>query len=269
MTGFSADWLALREPADRLARDRCLDLLDPLHPVAEVVDLGAGTGANFRYLRSHLPSVRRWTLVDHDPALLQVAASTMPSPSGSADDRTLVETARIDLAAALDSVSWAPRVLVTASALLDLVSEDWLLQLVAQCRDARAPVLFALNYDGRARLWPHEKADATIIALVNQHQRTDKGFGPALGPVAAAGVALALQRAGYRVRRARSDWRIDSTAPALQAALLEGWAHAAREIAPHSSAAIDDWLRRRVRHLARGRCHLSVGHEDVVGWLPN
>jgi hypothetical protein len=35
--------------------------------------------------------------------------------------------------------------LVTASALLDLVSESWMKTLAARCRDAGAAVLFALT----------------------------------------------------------------------------------------------------------------------------
>jgi len=72
--------------------------------------------------------------------------------------------------------------LVTASALLDLVSEDWLAALAARCRESGAAILFALSYDGRIRCSPEEPNDATICALVNEHQRTDKGFGTRARP---------------------------------------------------------------------------------------
>lgn len=269
MSGFSADWLALREPADTCARDSCRALLDALPGSAgaagpstlQVLDLGAGTGANFRYLQPRLPGARRWMLVDHNRALLEVAETR------AAADANL-ETTIVDLAAALESLAFPEGGLVTASALLDLVSGPWLTQLAERCRKARAAVLFALTYDGRAACRPAEPDDARVLALVNRHQRTDKGFGPALGPAAADCAAAQFTQAGYRVRRARSDWRIDATQAALQAALLEGWARAAREIAPGSGTQVDDWLRRRQRHLATGRSRLTVGHEDLVGWLP-
>ena len=79
------------------------------------------------------------------------------------------------------------------------------------------PCLFALTYDGRARCWPGDRDDALVIARVNRHQRTDKGFGPALGPTAATAAATQFTRAGYRLRRARSDWRIGPDDAALQA----------------------------------------------------
>src|SRR5947207_1786351 len=76
MSSFSSDWLALREPADHKARSARLastiaDVLPSVYDLA-VLDLGAGTGSNFRYLSRRLERHRRqhWLLVDHDAALL-------------------------------------------------------------------------------------------------------------------------------------------------------------------------------------------------------
>src|SRR5260221_693568 len=96
------------------------------------------------------------------------------------------------------------RALVTASALLDLVSEEWMGPLAARCAAAGASVLFALTYDGRIVCTPEDPEDAAIVALVNEHQRTDKGFGPALGPAATDAAERVFAQAGYRVQRARS-----------------------------------------------------------------
>src|SRR5262245_30585886 len=74
MGEFSAEWLALREPADHRARSVDLSravgarLIDR-HPV-RVVDLAAGTGSNLRYLARFLPPRQHWRLVDRDTALL-------------------------------------------------------------------------------------------------------------------------------------------------------------------------------------------------------
>ena len=38
--------------------------------------------------------------------------------------------------------------------------------------------------------------DAEIVAAVNVHQRTDKGFGPALGPAAAQAAVEQFERLG-------------------------------------------------------------------------
>src|SRR5580693_3855877 len=67
-------WLALREPADILARSAALTeaiaaRLPPGRPL-RILDLGSGTGSNVRYLSSRLPVPQQWLVVDRDPDLL-------------------------------------------------------------------------------------------------------------------------------------------------------------------------------------------------------
>jgi hypothetical protein len=199
-------------------------------------------------------------LVDHDPALL----ARVPHI-------TDVETRVVDLASPSpsDRAIFEGRALVTASALLDLVSEDWLRGLVASCAGHGSAVLFALNYDGRVECTPHDDADEEIVALVNAHQRTDKGFGPAVGPDATACAAQCFSAAGYLVDRDRSDWVLTPASEELQRQLIEGWAHAAAEIAPLRRELIDGWKARRLEHVDANRSHLVVGHEDLAALRRN
>ena len=83
-----------------------------------------------------------------------------------------------DFAVALDST----KDLITISALLDLVSEDWLDRFARHVASHALPVYAALTYDGRIDMSPSDPLDEAITSAVNSHQRTDKGFGPALGP---------------------------------------------------------------------------------------
>ncbi len=256
MSGFSAEWLALREPADAASRSsRLVTFVAGGAGAAAMraVDLGGGTGANIRFLSPRLSRPQQWTLIDSDPALLAKA------PAG-------VTTRRADLNAVVDDANvFRGRDLVTASALLDLVSEQWLDRLVAQCAAAGASVLFALSYDGRIVCNPPDAEDEEIARLVNAHQRTDKGFGPALGPAAAATVLGLLDRAGYLTSQEQSDWTLGGDAADLQRALIAGWAEAATEMAPSRESAIDQWRGRRVTHIDAGRSSIVVGHVDVAG----
>ncbi len=267
MSGFSADWLALREPADEAARSRELVLWTsgPARAAlrgspegaalraGRVIDLGGGTGSNIRYLSSILPSPQEWTLVDNDPLLLARA------PAG-------VTTHRADLNLVInDAALFRGCALVTASALLDLVSEEWLASLVLRCRVADAAVLFALSYDGRIACTPAEPEDESVRQLVNVHQQTDKGFGRALGPDAAASTAALLSAAGYDVKQAQSDWDLGPKSRELQRELIDGWAVAASEMAPEQKSSIADWRARRIAHVDVGRSRIVVGHVDVAG----
>lgn len=258
MSGFSAEWLALREPADVAARADAVTefVADALASRAEltIVDLGTGTGSNVRYLGSRLAIPQHWRVVDQDARLLEKARSAAP------DVRTI--SSNLD---ALDP-SWFDDVdLVTASALLDLVSEGWLARLIERCRRAAASVLAVLNYDGRIACAPEDEHDALVCALVNRHQRTDKGFGPALGPDAGRTLAVMLTAGGWHVRRAASDWVLGAAHAELQRQLISGWASAALEIDREDAARIDAWRRRRLAHVDAGTSHIVVGHDDVAG----
>jgi SAM-dependent methyltransferase len=272
MGAFSADWLALRESADTRARAEPLARLvgDRFQDVSElrVLDLGAGTGANVRYLAKLLPAHTQWLLIDNDRALLDRAAAEVGT-TGSGTASSGIETRAIDLAHAFDRTAddiWAGRDLITASALLDLVSEQWLLALARRCRDTSASVLFALTYNGDLTCSPAEPEDEMVRELVNGHQRTNKGFGLALGPDAAESAARVFDELGYEVWRQESDWELGPDSVELQAQLIEGWVEAAGVIAPEDAVLLESWKSRRLAHVAAGRSRLIVGHEDLAGW---
>jgi hypothetical protein len=116
-----------------------------------------------------------------------------------------------------------------------------------------------------------------IRGLVNRHQQTDKGFGPALGPAAAGAAERCFAGLGYRVECESSPWvlRPDARNPAaryaaaeLQRQLIQGWAEAASENAPDRLASIEAWRARRLAHVDANRSHLIVGHTDLAAWLP-
>src|SRR5207253_9810786 len=158
-----------------------------------VVDLACGTGSTLRALGPRLPSRQDWLLVDNDLSLLAQASAL-----GRAPDVTV--TARpVDLARDLEMALDGPLELITASALLDLVSADWLERLAVEAAARRLPVYAAITYQGRATLAPAEPFDLEIVAAVNRHQRGDKGFGPALGPEAGLRAVQSCERAGCSV----------------------------------------------------------------------
>ena len=261
MSGFSADWLSLREPYDRAARNAAV--LDAVagaftdQAAIAVVDLACGTGATLRAIGAHLPPRQAWRLVDNDLSLLARAATLGEPP------RLTVVAKPVDLARDLELALDGPLDLVTTSALLDLVSADWLDRLIVETAARRLPVYAALSYDGRTVVEPQERFDSEILAGFNMHQRTDKGFGPALGPLAAAQAIERFQHFGFAVVHGRSDWVLGGDDRVMQDALFAGWAGVAALTTTLTSDQIARWLAARRAHLAAGRSSLQVGHVDL------
>lgn len=257
---FSPDWLALRAPADDSARDtNLIEMLDdwaasrpgPL----QVVDLGCGSGATFRALDPHLPGAD-WFLVDNDPRLLEIAMRL--APEAREDGAGSIRTGRVDLAASVEAAVQGVD-LVTASALMDLVSPAWIERLV-RAMPRRAALYAPLIYDG-AELWtPAHPAERRALAAFREHQRGDKGFGPALGPDAAEALAEALIEAGWEVRLAPSAWRLSKRRDGdLIRALAVGSAEAVAETGALDPGALRAWSDARADAEA-----VLVGHQDLL-----
>ena len=257
MSGFSAQWLALREPYDQAARNSAvLDAVADAFAGASgvsVTDLGCGTGATMRAISPRLPARQNWRLVDNDEALL--AAARKATPAGA-----IVDTVAIDLAHDIEQAVGACD-LVATSALLDLVSAAWLDRLVGSMVRLSRPLYAALSYDGAVALTPGTRHDAAVIAAVNRHQRSDKGFGPALGPDAAQTAPERFRRAGFAVVEGRSDWSLGADDGEIQMEMLGGWAGAAGEVGVAPSI-LDEWLRERRDHVTASRSRMRVGHID-------
>ncbi len=262
MSGFDPAWLGLREPADARARaGRLAQRLRAWGPASwRLVDLGCGTGANGRWLAPRLGGRQDWQLIDGDARLLARCPAGMTRGGCQATFHPQRRDLRRDLRRTLGGAD-----AVTASALLDLVSEAWLADTIAACRRGNAACLFALSYDGTLRWSPADPVDADVVRWFNAHQRRDKGFGPALGPLAAERAAQLLRRAGYRVSVAESPWCLTAREGLLQRQLLDGIASAAREQEPAAGAVIEAWAQRRRAAIASGTATTVVGHRDILG----
>ena len=260
MSGFSAEWLALRENYDLRARNpivlEAVATRFKSHDAVRVVDLACGAGSTVRALSSHLPTRQHWDLVDSDQRLLTLACS------GKSIGDVKLNAVPLDLSGNFEVVLDSTKQLITISALLDLVSETWLDRFARDIAARALPVYAALTYDGSINLSPADPLDATIASAVNAHQHTDKGFGPALGPSAAAAAVSMFETLGYSVVHGRSDWLIGTADQEIQLELLAGWASAAREIEALPHCDIDDWLARRKDQVGARVSTMRVGHVD-------
>ena len=157
MSEFSAEWLALREPADWQSRstrvtEAIVEVL-PKERAVRAIDLAAGTGSNARFLARTMPMPQAWLLVDHDAALLESALDGWPALTFAL--RPLISRQTPGLTGLV-----AQKDFVTASALLDLVSAQWLASGGAPPASVSdRPCCLHLSYDGRMNCLPEEPED--------------------------------------------------------------------------------------------------------------
>ncbi|MFC7012373.1 SAM-dependent methyltransferase [Streptomyces viridiviolaceus] len=263
---YAPEWLQLREGADAAARAH--DLLDPLRirlanlpgraDGLVVHDLGCGTGSMGRWLAPLLDGPQHWILHDRDPYLLHFAA--VASPRSAADgSRVTVETRRGDIAR-LTPDALVGASLVTASALLDVLTPEEAAALAAACAGAGCPALLTLSVAGRVELAPSHPLDTEITEAFNDHQRRS-GL---LGPDAVTVVAEAFAEHGATVRAHPSPWRLGPGEAALTAQWLRGWVGAAVEQRPELRERADRYLAERLAACVAGKLRVLVHHSDLL-----
>ncbi|MGE6776235.1 glycosyltransferase [Vreelandella titanicae] len=273
---FASDWLTLREAADVDSRSQPLaelaaEWLSARTPAPLIADLGCGRGSNMRFLAPRLNGQQRWKLIDHDAILLAQARQRAAGLSNSQGQPVAVETHCVSLEL-LAEVPLDDAHLVTASALLDLVSEQWIDAFVARIAGQQQALLIALSVTGEWHFIDPQGApvlddeDRWLQAMFMAHQQRDKGLGDALGGQAHGALAAALERADYRIEQAETPWQLAAGSQEqqpLMLALLEGWAEAATEQAPEAAARIATWLQQRQQAVANGELGIWVGHRDL------
>jgi SAM-dependent methyltransferase len=262
----SRGWLALREPADAVAR--APDLVDHLRRHLRATgrrvihDLGCGTGAMGRWLARKLPGPQHWVVHDRDPDLLELAVAEAPGPA--ADGAAATVAARRSDIARLRPGDLADASLITASALLDLLSEEELTRLVAACVGAGCPVLLTLSVVGRVELTPAHPLDRQVAAAFDAHQRRSTSGGRLLGPDAVALARHEFGQRGAEVLVRPSPWRLGAAEADLAAEWLAGWMDAACEQDVGLAAQIDGYRSRRLDEARAGRLTVTVDHADLL-----
>ena len=291
MSGFSAEWLALREPVDHRSRNltlqtQVIQFLEQMKSVVpgsiHITDLGSGTGSNLRALAPYFGLKQSWTLVDYDADLLRSARATLIAwadsvvsadegeskliASGLIHPLTIIKNSKTiaiefqcaDLAHDYQAILDKPADLITAAAFFDLVAQRWLTEF---CTALTQPLYTVLTYNGIEKWSPPETIDADVLHAFHAHQATDKGFGVAVGPSGADRLQSLLESQGFTTFCAPSPWVMDEHDRALIEQLASGTARAVREIGTLPNAAVHQWER-----LRRNAVQCEIGHTDLFAY---
>jgi hypothetical protein len=215
-----------------------------------------------RWLAGQLDGPQHWVLLDRDADLLTVAAVNPPGAAADGAPVT-VETRRRDVTR-LAPVELEGAGLVTASALLDMMTADQVERLVATCVQADAPALITLSVTGQVGLSPGDPFDGTVAEAFNAHQRRSLGGGRLLGPDAVGAAVDEFTRLGVEVEVRSSPWCLGPGHAALASEWFSGWLSAACEQRPELRAEAAEYGRRRAVEAAAGRLWVDVAHLDLL-----
>jgi hypothetical protein len=215
-----------------------------------------------RWLAPRLPGSQHWVLHDRDRELLSLVPAQPPGPA--ADGSPVTVTAREHDVTRLRPDDLADASLVTASALLDMLTAAEVERFVAACARPGCPVLVTLSVTGQVTLDPPDPLDEALSEAFNTHQRRRSADGPRLGPDAVGMAADAWHSRGREVLRRDSPWRLGGDNPALLQAWFTGWLGAALEQAPHLAAQARGYAQTRRRQAAAGVLSALVMHEDLL-----
>jgi hypothetical protein len=280
---FSPDWLALREPFDTQVRSRELArrFVNRLPEAPRLLDLGAGAGSQFRWLAPMIGGPQHWLFADDDGELLEQglrrtaawakrlghatrhdedwAKLAIETPGGGWH----IDTIDIDLSAPPSRLPLDDMDAVTCNAWLDLVTKDWLNELL--CAIGRRPFYASITVDGRDRIRPRRRDDMLVWGGYLQHQFGDKGFrDDALGPDVLPVMREVCDKIGLQCIAARSDWHVRPNRRAMLHALLGYWTRAARETLPTRGQRIGAWERDRRAQVETDRLAMRIGHRDIL-----
>ncbi|MCI4647387.1 class I SAM-dependent methyltransferase [Phaeodactylibacter sp.] len=283
-TQFATDWLEERYRFDVAARNpkveaACLQYFAQ-HPMVSIIDIGAGTGANFIYLSEKFPQSQQWALVELNPNLLKRARERLKIWAAAKGYTVRENGQRLDFQRSgqhihiqllQGSLLELPRLLqpgqyqlVTASAVFDLLSKQMLSDLIQTFHHNRLALLTTLNYESMAYL-PGDAEDKRWIELYEAHMQREQDFGRALGP----GCSDFLEN-GYaqlptaQTLRAPSRWQIEPADTSMHGHMLQFLEKSLLEMTSmgHSGKGLDAWLQRKKTQLQAQQLRLSVVHSD-------
>jgi trans-aconitate methyltransferase len=259
-------WLALREPADAAAR--ATDLVDevrrlsPASTPTVVHDLGCGTGSMVRWLAPRLAGPQHWVMYDRDADLLARAAADVPQLAADGS-RVTVETRQRDITR-LNPRDMAGASLITAAALLDMLTAAEVERIARSCVDTGCPALLTMSVIGRVALTPSDPLDDAIASAFNAHQRRASGDSRLLGPDAVGKAADVFARLGAQVSIRPSPWRLGAGDADLTTEWFKGWISAACERRPELAAQTRAYVEQRLADAAAGRLRVTVHHHDLL-----
>lgn len=280
-------WLAYRYACDVQARNpeiehKFLEFFDHMHHL-HITDVGAGTGANFRYYFNKIKQDQDWTFIEKDPHLihgchvcLEKFAHNHQYHLQQEGEMFLIRNeekkARIRIIqGSLDNIEQLTDLekadVVTANAVFDLVSFDQFDHLAGKLTRYEVCLLATLNYYETSFL-PFSENDSRFMRLYHMHMKRPQSFGIAMGRDSSEEMLDLLAQHHMRIEQEGSQWHITRSNTTMQRFLLHFIDNAIRELslADCERQAYLEWIKERKAQCHERALEIYVDHSDIFAY---
>ena len=224
---FSKSWINMRVEYDNYSRSNILsNYLNKNNLVSdmELIDMCCGSGNFLIWLIKKDLSFNEYTLIDNDINLLKSIRSNLKR-NCSKNIKIKSNTNNMNLILSRDNLNSRVSIkrsdcdkfsyktkkfhVISYSAVLDLMSKSSIIKALKKVNNLNI-IYFSLCFDGTVKWTPTNTFDKYILSFFNHHQRTDKGFGTALGSKSIDFVKRCANKQDMQITIKNSPWIIDN-----------------------------------------------------------
>lgn len=281
-------WLAYRYSCDAQARNpeiehKFLEFFDHHAHQLHITDVGAGTGANFRYYFNKIKQDQDWTLIEQDPHIIRAchiclekfAHEHQYNLQQEGEDFLITsagKTARIrTIQGSLDHIEQLTDLqkadVVTANAVFDLISYDQFDRLAGKLSENKVCLLATMNYYETSFL-PFSEKDHWFMQLYHTHMTRPQSFGIAMGPNCVEEMLDLLAQHHMLIEQEGSQWHISRRHTTMQHFLLQFIENAIKDLslADGEQKDFNEWIAERKAQSHDRALEIYVDHCDIFAY---
>tara|TARA_B100000900_G_scaffold154893_1_gene131547 strand:+ start:1629 stop:2501 length:873 start_codon:yes stop_codon:yes gene_type:complete len=282
---FSKSWINMRLEYDNYSRSNILNKYlknNKYMPDIDLIDMCSGSGNFLIWLIKNELSFNEYTLIDNDTNLLKSIKSNLRKNIPK-DLKIKSNTNNMNLILCKDKFI-SSKVLIkkndcdnfnyktkrfhiiSYSAALDLMSKSSIIKAIKRVNNLNA-IYFSLCFNGIVKWTPTNTFDKYILSFFNKHQRTDKGFGEALGPESIDFVNRYSIKQGMKVTTKHSPWIINNKTN-QDKIFMNRYLLDIKKALFHMEGIdrniLRNWYKDKKRDIEKKSIKLYVGHQDIL-----
>ena len=258
MHEFENSWLLSREKIDSISRNKkAIEKINKYTSISKnlnIIDLGCGTGSNFRYLNPKIVKKQSWKMVD----ISHLSLSYLKKNIKHSQKIQNITYKKIDIIKQIEKIDFKNFDIVTGSALLDIMPKEWFINFLNINKSTKI-IYFTINYDGNFKFYPKHKDDDNIVRLFNQDQMSDKGIGKkAVGPKCTQIIDQLFQRT-HKTYVFNSNWVVEKNKN-----MQKMFISFCEDIISKNKKNYEDWLNYRKEKIKSNKSILKLQNKDFL-----